>query len=293
MIVFSFAKFPDDDGRDAAIALRAFLSDRLRITDIAGWIDERTVGVLLPRATGDEARVVASDVVSRLGSGVPTPAVSVFTFPGDWDSNGDGGRNGDSVPHSLHRLMTDTTPAWKRVLDVTGATIAIVVVAPVLLLVAVAIKLASPGPVIYRQLRMGLGGRPFIMYKFRTMCVDAEARQSTLMQFNERSGPAFKLRSDPRVTPLGRVLRRWSLDELPQLFNVLTGDMSLVGPRPLPVKEARLVRDWHRRRHDAVPGITGLWQVVARDDPDFDRWVRLDIEYLRRRHLALDLKILF
>lgn len=183
-------------------------------------------------------------------------------------------------------------PRWKRAMDVGGALAALVLAAPVMGAVALAIKLTSPGPVLFRQWRGGRGGRPFLLYKFRTMAPDAEARKEDLRHLNERRGPAFKMKNDPRVTRVGRLLRTLSLDELPQLYNVLRGDMSLVGPRPLPLPETGEMAAWQRMRLQVKPGITGLWQVTRRNRSCFDEWVRLDIQYIQQRSFWLDCKIL-
>jgi len=185
------------------------------------------------------------------------------------------------------------TPAWKRGMDILGALTALVLLGPAMAGIAVLIRLTSRGPVIFSQLRSGQGGVPFRIYKFRTMVSDAEVLKKDILHLNERSGPAFKMRNDPRVTVIGRLLRSSSLDELPQFFNVLVGDMSLVGPRPLPVEECRSSQDWHRRRLAVKPGITCIWQVSGRDQSCFDRWMRQDIEYIERQSLRLDIKLLF
>jgi lipopolysaccharide/colanic/teichoic acid biosynthesis glycosyltransferase len=192
----------------------------------------------------------------------------------------------------IESFLIRPLPFWKRAEDIVGATIALIVFSPIMVAVAIAIKLTSKGPVTFKQQRAGLGGKPFMFYKFRSMVVDAEARKKDLLKHNERIGPAFKMTNDPRVTCVGDFIRKWSLDELPQLFNVLRGDLSLVGPRPLPIEEALQHNQWQDRRLYVTPGITGLWQVYARDDKSFDRWARLDIEYIMRRSLLLDLKIL-
>jgi lipopolysaccharide/colanic/teichoic acid biosynthesis glycosyltransferase len=157
---------------------------------------------------------------------------------------------------------------------------------------AVAIKLSGPGEVIFRQKRAGLGGRPFTIFKFRTMVKDAEARKKQLAEKNEQDGAAFKIKDDPRVTKVGAFLRKTSIDELPQLFNVLKGDMTLVGPRPLPVNEADACEGWQRRRLDVTPGLTCIWQVKGRSRVSFAEWVRMDVAYIRRRTLWHDLVIL-
>lgn len=181
----------------------------------------------------------------------------------------------------------------KRALDVVGALIGLVAFAPVLAVAAVAVKLTSPGPVLFSQERHGLHKRRFRMHKLRTMYADAETRQAELEAQNEASGPVFKIRRDPRVTPVGRLLRRTSLDELPQLWNVLQGDMSLVGPRPLPVRDVqRFTEGALMRRFSVRPGVTGLWQVSARDSLVFDDWVRSDMQYIDEWSLTLDCRIL-
>lgn len=189
-------------------------------------------------------------------------------------------------------------PAWrslvKQLLDFLVAAVSLTLLAPFFLLVALAIKITSPGPVLFRQQRAGLNGQPFTMYKFRTMVTNAEQLKHELEVLNEMSGPVFKLTKDPRVTPIGRFLRRYSIDEFPQLLNILRGEMSLVGPRPLPVDEVRRFDDVaHRRRLSVRPGLTCLWQVSGRNDvSDFQEWVRLDLEYIDNWSLWLDFKIL-
>jgi lipopolysaccharide/colanic/teichoic acid biosynthesis glycosyltransferase len=159
-------------------------------------------------------------------------------------------------------------------------------------LIALAIRLDSPGPVIFRQVRVGKGGRLFTMYKFRTMRVGAEQEQERLRALNEASGPIFKIRNDPRVTRVGRILRRLSLDELPQLVNVLKGEMSLVGPRPPVPSEVEAYKPWQRQRLSAIPGMTGLWQISGRSDLTFDEMCLLDIYYIENWSPLLDLEIM-
>jgi exopolysaccharide biosynthesis polyprenyl glycosylphosphotransferase len=182
--------------------------------------------------------------------------------------------------------------AVKRSFDMVVASLLLVFLSPVLLAMSLAIRLTSRGPVIYRSYRPGIGGVPFPCLKFRTMYKDADQRQADLESLNEASGALFKIRNDPRMTPVGRFLRRFSLDELPQLANVLKGDMSLVGPRPLPQRDFERLHDWHKKRYLVLPGITGLWQVSGRSELDFDDLVRLDFLYLERWSPFLDLTIL-
>jgi lipopolysaccharide/colanic/teichoic acid biosynthesis glycosyltransferase len=166
------------------------------------------------------------------------------------------------------------------------------VLSPILLMIAIAVKLSSPGPVIYRSIRPGMAGKPFFCFKFRTMRQHADQIQSDLESLNEKSGAIFKIRHDPRLTRVGRFLRRYSLDELPQLVNVVRGEMSLVGPRPLPMRDFDRLEEWHKKRYLVLPGITGLWQVSGRSELDFDDLVRLDFLYLERWSIMLDLSIL-
>lgn len=180
----------------------------------------------------------------------------------------------------------------KRLLDVIGSLLGLLVLSPVLLLVAIAIRASEGAPILFTQTRIGLHGRPFSIYKFRTMAVDAEDRYLEVAPLSDSRGAAFKMTNDPRVTRIGRFLRRSSIDEFPQLLNVLRGEMSLVGPRPAPPREVEGYDVWHRRRLAMKPGITGLWQVEARRDEDFDRRARLDLAYIDRWSVWLDLKIM-
>jgi exopolysaccharide biosynthesis polyprenyl glycosylphosphotransferase len=182
--------------------------------------------------------------------------------------------------------------ALKRTFDLVVASLIVLALSPVLGAIALMVKITSRGPVFYRSVRPGLGGLPFACFKFRTMYLDADERQAELEEHNEAGGAIFKIRNDPRVTPVGRFLRRWSLDELPQLFNVIRGEMSLVGPRPLPQRDYERLEDWHRKRYLVLPGMTGLWQVSGRSELDFDELVRLDFLYLERWSVFLDLAIL-
>jgi exopolysaccharide biosynthesis polyprenyl glycosylphosphotransferase len=180
----------------------------------------------------------------------------------------------------------------KRSFDFVGAIVLLALLSPLLALIAAAVRLTSRGPVLFRSIRPGIGGEPFACFKFRTMRTDAEQLQADLESFNEASGPLFKIRRDPRLTRVGVLLRRYSLDELPQLLNVVRGEMSLVGPRPLPQRDFEQLEDWHKKRYLVLPGMTGLWQVSGRSELDFDDLVRLDFLYLERWSVGLDLAIL-
>jgi exopolysaccharide biosynthesis polyprenyl glycosylphosphotransferase len=182
--------------------------------------------------------------------------------------------------------------ALKRTFDLVGATLLLVLLSPLLVAIVVAVRVSSRGPILFRSARRGIGQRPFACLKFRTMHTDAEEHQADLEELNEATGALFKIRDDPRLTSVGRLLRRFSLDELPQLINVLRGEMSLVGPRPLPQRDYEMLEEWHRKRYLVLPGITGLWQVSGRSELDFDDLVHLDFIYLEHWSLALDLTIL-
>jgi exopolysaccharide biosynthesis polyprenyl glycosylphosphotransferase len=203
--------------------------------------------------------------------------------------------------HGRPVLVFRTAPdaSWqgvlKQVIDFTVSLVAVLCLSPIFVLIGLAIKLTSPGPILFRQRRCGLNGQPFTILKFRTMETNAEQRKHELAAMNEMSGPVFKMKNDPRITPVGRFLRKFSIDEFPQFYNVLRGEMSLVGPRPLPVDEVKRFDDFaHRRRLSVKPGLTCLWQVSGRNNvSDFGDWVRLDLEYIDNWSLWLDLKIMW
>jgi lipopolysaccharide/colanic/teichoic acid biosynthesis glycosyltransferase len=180
----------------------------------------------------------------------------------------------------------------KRLLDLVGASLGLLLGSPLLLIAAIIIKLESRGPVIYKSIRIGRGARPFTFFKLRSMVDGADQHRHTLSHLNETDGPVFKIAADPRVTRMGRLLRVTSVDELPQLWNVLRGEMSLVGPRPPIAEEVVQYEPWQLRRLDVVPGITCLWQISGRSRIGFQEWMRLDLEYIRHRSFWLDLKIL-
>lgn len=192
-----------------------------------------------------------------------------------------------AVPENDWRIVV------KHGIDFFGALALVMLLSPVLIAVALAVRCTSAGPMIFKQTRIGLNKRPFTLFKFRTMVQDAEVRQEALEAQNEASGPVFKIRNDPRITSIGSFLRQTSLDELPQLFNVLRGEMSLVGPRPLPLRDVAGFReDWQRRRFSVLPGITCLWQLSGRSDISFEKWMELDLQYIDQWSLMLDFIIL-
>jgi lipopolysaccharide/colanic/teichoic acid biosynthesis glycosyltransferase len=297
LAVFTVGSRPED--LEALGHLARILQKRLRLTDDAGRLGPRRLGILLPATTAAGAWTVVDDVFVCVPAGLPLPDCTVYCYPSDWLADEDLAEDVEYEDPEVRRpvrpmetLFVRRLPLWKRCLDVLGAALGLLAFSPLLAAVAVAVKLTSPGPVFFRQKRSGLGGKEFIMLKFRSMAADAEARKSSLAALNEQDGPVFKIRNDPRVTRLGRFLRSTSIDELPQLWNVLRGEMSLVGPRPLPCDETAAGRGWLRRRLDVTPGLTCFWQVRGRSTVSFADWVRMDVEYVRRRSLPADLLLL-
>lgn len=181
----------------------------------------------------------------------------------------------------------------KRLIDIIGALSGIIVLSPLLLIVALLIKRETKGPIFFHQIRIGLNGKKFKMYKFRSMIVNAEELLDKLKNKNEMSEPMFKMKNDPRVTRIGKFLRRTSIDELPQLFNVLKGEMSLVGPRPNLPREVKKFNEYHKLKLLVKPGLTCYWQVMGRSSIDFEQWIELDIKYLEKRSIWVDLKLIF
>jgi len=272
------------------------LRRRLRVTDTAGYLGDGRVAALLPDTPKAGAWKVASDVCDLYPVGRERPNCEVFVYPDENSSPTDErhqrSKQSASEVAQMDSLFTHPTPILKRAVDVLGASVGLLLATPLILVFGLIIKATSTGPIFYSQWREGHGGRRFRMYKLRSMRVDADKLQSALREFSVQDGPAFKMWHDPRTTWIGRFLRRTSLDELPQLWNVLMGDMSLVGPRPLPVDESRQCATWQRRRLDVVPGLTCVWQVRGRSTVSFEDWMRMDLEYLRCRSLSYDVRLL-
>jgi lipopolysaccharide/colanic/teichoic acid biosynthesis glycosyltransferase len=301
---------------DKLAKLDAVLAARIRATDDAGILADDRVGILLPQTSPAGAWTLATDLIQRLPVDLRDLKADVYTYPSQDDvlaepaeaavelqpASGDRRRRGADRDLAIHcssiparpmtALFLKPLPRWKRAIDVAVALNAIFVLSPLLLAVAAAVKLTSRGPVIFRQKRDTLGGRQFMIYKFRTMTVDAEAKKDALRQFSQQDGPAFKLTNDPRITPIGKFLRTTSIDELPQLFNVLRGDMTLVGPRAMDSRESSGCEPWQRRRLDVTAGITCIWQVRGRSQVSFADWMRMDLRYIRTQSIAADLKLL-
>jgi lipopolysaccharide/colanic/teichoic acid biosynthesis glycosyltransferase len=274
--------------------LGRLLMRRLRITDTFGFLSDQRVGVLLPDTSKSGAWKVADDLCSVYPVGHDRPSCDVIVYPDEAPRREGAPRehSKDAAPSAIDALLAQATPTWKRAIDVAGASFGLTLLAPLVVLICVAIKLSSRGPAFYSQEREGLGGRRFRIQKLRTMRLNAEDLQADLREYSEQDGPAFKMRDDPRITWIGRWLRTLSLDELPQLWNVLRGEMSLVGPRPLPTAESLQCEPWQRQRLWVTPGMTCTWQVWGRNIVPFDEWMRMDANYVRSRTPLHDLKLL-
>jgi lipopolysaccharide/colanic/teichoic acid biosynthesis glycosyltransferase len=279
-------------------ALAAACSARLRRSDEVGWLAAGKLAVLLPNCCPAGAGAVCNDIARRVATAGNPPPRQILHYPATpgpgprlvrpaRDEHRDGNRGEAFDPTHVPPI-----PRWKRSLDIVGASLLLLTCLPLLLGIALAVKATSRGPVIFRQLRAGRLGVPFVFYKFRTMVDGADAMKASLRAHNELRG-LFKMRRDPRVTRLGALLRRTSLDELPQLWNVLRGDMSLVGPRPATLDEVREYEPWQRQRLAVPQGLTGAWQVEGRGRVGFPECVRMDLRYVRTASLGTDLRILW
>lgn len=318
----------DAQSWDAA-RLSTALEARLRSTDVAGWLEPGQLAIVLPDTPHTGASKVAEDLEHLLVDGRPS-GCRIFVHPygqhqiqpergrfddghddTDQDDHHDDGGSaglcgengfapkeqlvaaaGGRIAQPLETIFARPMPVWKRLVDVTGATVGLVMLSPLMLTAAAAIRLTSKGPIFFAQQREGLAGQPFTIWKFRTMVVDAEEQKKLLMDQNEQDGPAFKIKHDPRITPVGQLLRVTSIDELPQLWNVIRGEMSLVGPRPLPCHESQACDSWQRRRLEVTPGLTCIWQIVGRSSVSFAEWMRMDLQYSRDRSLWRDLSLI-
>jgi lipopolysaccharide/colanic/teichoic acid biosynthesis glycosyltransferase len=280
---------------------------RIRNTDISGFVNHNTIGILLPDTNENGAKEICGKLIN--GDKNPQFSTTVSSYPDNiFESLAKTGSiRPDAFPFGLENSIGSS---WfklllKRGVDILGSIIGIVIFMPVMLITALAIKVTSPGPVIFKQIRLGKQGTPFTFYKFRSMHVntDDQIHRNYIRDFikghhekvnqGDAEEPLFKIKFDPRITRIGRFIRKTSIDELPQFFNVLKGDMSLVGPRPPLPYEAEKYEPWHLRRIlEMKPGITGLWQVEGRSKTGWDDTVRLDIRYIQNWSLLIDLKIL-
>lgn len=292
---------PRHHERETAV-LADLLQWRLRSTDEAGYLDKHRIGVSLPYTPARGAWKVAEDICESIADRGTPPDCEVYVYPSDhWptsrEASGETSETSETsetfpLSGALESFLLKSVPVWKRTCDIVGALVGLVLLSPLLLASAALIKLTSAGPVLFSQRRDGLGGKPFTIYKLRTMRVGADRQKDLLRSQSEQDGPAFRLKNDPRVTPIGRFLRKTCIDELPQLWNVLIGDMSLVGPRPLPSNEMGQCTGWERRRLDVTPGLTCIWQVYGWSRVTFAEWMRMDIQYLNKRTLQHDGKLI-
>ena len=297
------------------------LSRRIRATDVVGMFGERSLGVILHATPVEGAWEFVNNIRRQITNGGREPHCTVYTYPTSWGSFGQttgdpppgssetGGRpvpsgpenspgngNGEKAFHRMEDILGSPLPAWKRALDVTIASVSLTLIFPLFLLIAAVIRNVSPGPVFFCQKRVGHRGNPFNMWKFRTMHLGNEdtVHRRYLGELIRGEQPMVKLDSgrDTRIIPFGKILRRTGIDELPQLFNVLRGDMSLVGPRPCLPYEAEEYLPWHTRRFDIVPGLTGLWQISGKNRTTFKEMIRFDIAYSRTISPWMDIKIM-
>ena len=293
LVVFEFVSGSKDSA--AVHHVLDIAQERLRATDLVGWLDDVTLGILLPFTRGEDALKVANSLVEKIAAEVKPPEVEIFEYPSDESRrsqrDGPAGSRIDSshaptglgvdtrAPNALSFLTVQPLPLWKRSMDFFGALTGIIFLAPLMVLVGLTVMVTSPGPILFAQARTGLNRRRFKMYKFRTMHVGAHETQPSFHHLNEMDGPLFKTEYDPRLTNVGRFLRKTSLDELPQFFNVLKGDMTLVGPRaltPLPSQ----YEQWQLRRFTVTPGIACWWQAERRAETNFVEWMRTDLRYI-------------
>jgi lipopolysaccharide/colanic/teichoic acid biosynthesis glycosyltransferase len=291
------------DKSDGVAVLAEILHERLRITDDKGFLEDGRIGVVLQDTPEEGAHIVAQSIGKLYRDAGGTLTYELFVYPSDFDLDGvpveedepsdtKQVRDSKAAVRSMESLFATKIPLWKRTVDIAGSLFLMVLLSPVVITSALLIRYSSPGPVFFVQKRSGLGGKPFMMYKLRTMRDRADSEKAELSQYNEQDGPAFKMANDPRVTKVGQLFRNTSIDELPQLFNVLRGEMSLVGPRPLPVEETAKCEMWQHRRMDVTPGLTCIWQVRGRSSVAFSQWIRMDLEYVEKVSFWNDLKLL-
>ena len=314
-----------ENGKSASARyLVPILEHRIRSTDDIGWLEDGRLGVILPHTTPEGAWKFIDNVRTAYEGSLPPPDCQVYSYPSWWLPTGNG--RSSRKPHADQgtapqagsdvsgMLSTSTAaadsvrsveelesqflcriPCWKRAIDILGSLFALIILTPLFLLVALFIKLVSPGPLFFRQERVGYLGRTFTIWKFRTMHVNADTavHQEYLKTLINNEIEMTKLDNgkDNRIIPFGGIMRAAGIDELPQLINVLVGDMSLVGPRPCLPYEAREFHPWQTRRFDTVPGLTGLWQVNGKNRTTFKEMMRLDIAYTKKRAFWLDMKI--
>jgi lipopolysaccharide/colanic/teichoic acid biosynthesis glycosyltransferase len=311
MIAIQWENF--DQSSNTLQAFEQFILSRLRLSDEAGFLRKGGIGLMFPMTDREGAKTVLELVKRFAIENSVSIRAEIYTYAGYRGSDSDPTEpceDDTDLPReeladclrsnaiqgyceeSLVKMIAKPFPKWKRACDIAGSITGLVLTAPVIAIACLAVKTTSKGPILFRQMRCGQHGRPFAIYKIRTMVVDAEELQVLLQDRNERDGPAFKIKNDPRVTTVGKFLRKIGADELPQLVNVLKGDMSIVGPRPLPVSEDIQCASWQRRRLDTKPGLTCTWQISKSRDISFRDWMRLDLQYGRRRSLFHDIGLM-
>ena len=302
--------------RKDSLRIAKVLLERVRSTDEVGWVGNKCLGVVLPDTPSDRAHILGRDLLSRIGEG-RVNGLRIYGYP--WNGAGHssqsprdcrvdvpGSESGCALPQfsepgrggpekGIGDLPSCGLPRWKRIVDILGGSVCLLLFLPVCLAVAALIKTVSPGPLFFRQERLGYMGKPFTLWKFRTMALNTNAgiHEEHLRNLIRSDTPMRKLdeHSDARLIPLGKWIRQLGLDELPQLVNVLRGEMSLIGPRPCLEYEAKQYESWHRGRFNALPGLTGLWQVSGKNRTTHTEMMRLDIDYVRRKSFILDMKI--
>ena len=322
--IFSIIAFRVDDGsgeENTARHLVKVVNKRIRSTDETGWLDTTQIGVLLPDTTAIAAGKLANDICSEVADGAKDVPFEIYSYPSDLlpgadknppksfpkeaEQNGNSAFEGNSEDpnrvqegngaRKIEALLSQRIPVWKRGIDIFGSGLGLIFLSPLFLLIAILIKVVSPGPVFFKQIRIGYLGRPFTLWKFRTMRVDANPRehQDHLYDLIHSEKPMMKLdeNGDSRIIPFGKFLRQTGLDELPQLISVLRGEMSLIGPRPCIPYEFWEYLHWHRKRCTTLPGMTGLWQVSGKNHTTHSEMMRLDIKYAAKRSFWLDVKI--
>ncbi|QDV69778.1 putative sugar transferase EpsL [Rosistilla carotiformis] len=289
---------PENRRRGDFVKLARLLHRRLRTTDTVGHRGRITVGIVLTDTPQQGGQIVVDDLHHILASAGLKCELELFVYdPVAWQQEHLFDRPDDHDSPSQHLgppppMSGRRRGVAKRLVDVVGSGVGLTLAAIPITLACVAIRCTSKGPAIFRQVREGADGKPFTIYKLRTMRIDAEQEQAGLRPLSERDGPAFKIKNDPRITPVGKLLRATCIDELPQLVNVFLGQMSLVGPRPLPWAESRAVASWQRRRLDVKPGITGIWQTAKHEAIAFDDWMRMDLRYVDHGSTWLDMKLI-
>ena len=316
---FCMVVFWKEDQEDYNLRpLAGHLREMMRLYDLLGSLDSKHLAVLLPETMPQGARKFADNSLAQFDDpklGADHGIVyEICSYPLESDASPEQEeweetradqpetteQDSELVAQSVASHPTqDLSEAFlqpvswgRRTIDIIVSGTSLILLSPVLIGAALAVKLSTPGPAIYTQLRAGPGGVPFKFYKFRSMYLDADARKAALKDDNEKSGPIFKMRNDPRITPVGRYLRKTSVDELPQLYNVLRGDMTLIGPRPPTLDEVENYSLWQRKRLDRTGGITCIWQVSGRSEIKFEEWVRMDIEYQQKRSFWFDVKLI-